>query len=271
MKSPVSLYGSSATNILKRAKACTLHIEPSQTELAPLEFQDWLSHQTYIITCDSQIEEIRIDLWALPSSLMEECLKSKDILSVEETAEAATISHCPTRTRHLAMRILTRLALSERVDQKISCDQWKIELGPYGKPELDGGQSDLSFSISHSEGLSMLAITNSKTIGIDIERLSPSGMDQLPLHILSEQENETLQNLQDLDKYQHFLQLWTLKEAYSKAVGMGFSLEFEALEFTLDPITLKIAGSPDQPSALFKTLQIEHHDQPFIMALCLMS
>lgn len=260
---------SDITHILQGVKSVTSTIEHGQTEFPPLELEDCLNHQVYILKGKVHSDDSRVDLWTLPSFEIEEFLKLMDVLSVDETTDAVNITHKPTQTRHLAMRILTRLALSERSDQNIPSTQWKIEQNAYGKPELVSGQANLNFNISHTEGLSTLAIVENKSIGIDIEKINSTGIDILPFNMLSDQETETLQKLDGMEKYQYFLRIWTLKEAYSKAVGEGISLDFSTLDFTLKPISLKITDRSDDLSAAFKTLRISHFEHPYLMSLSL--
>lgn len=257
------------THILQRVNSVTSTIEYGQMELPPLEVDDCLNHQIYLLKGKVHSDDSRVDLWTLPSFEIEVFLKLMDVLSADEIEDAVNITHKPTQTRHLAMRILTRLALSERSDQNIPSTQWKIEQNAYGKPELVSGQANLNFNISHTEGLSTLAIVENKSIGIDIEKINSTGIDILPLNMLSDQETETLQKLKGIEKYQYFLRIWTLKEAYSKAVGEGISLDFSTLDFTLTPISLKIADRPDHLSASFKSLRISHHEHPYLMSLSL--
>jgi 4'-phosphopantetheinyl transferase len=65
-------------------------------------------------------------------------------------------------------------------------------------------------------------------------------------------ETRFLESLPEGERPRAFLALWTLKEAYIKARGMGLSIPLADFAFTLEP--LRIAFSPhieDQPSNWF--------------------
>src|SRR5262249_743924 len=46
-----------------------------------------------------------------------------------------------------------------------------------------------------------------------------------------------------------FIRLWTLKEAYSKMIGLGHSIDFNSLGFSLDSLSLLHATREDLPPA----------------------
>ena len=55
-----------------------------------------------------------------------------------------------------------------------------------------------------------------------------------------------------------FIRLWTLKEAYSKMIGLGHSVDFSSLEFSLDSLSLLRGkkGDLQPPDAHFETMWI---------------
>jgi len=71
---------------------------------------------------------------------------------------------------------------------------------------------------------------------VDIDRLVPT--------VFSERERSELALLDAIGQRRRFFELWTLKEAYIKAVGMGLALPLRAITFGLS------AGS--QPSITFE-------------------
>ena len=97
----------------------------------------------------------------------------------------------------------------------------------HGKPSAEG----LEFSISHTEGISLLAVSAQSPIGIDVERIKPlQDLNELVHRISSKAEKtsfKTLGNEQQLEKFYH---LWTAKEAYLKSLGIGFEIEPETVE-----------------------------------------
>ena len=101
---------------------------------------------------------------------------------------------------------------------------WRFQRNTYGRPGIQGGISDarLRFNLSHTRGLSACAVTQDFDIGIDVEwmnrRLNPEELMDL---VFSLEEARALRSLPLPDQSQRFFVLWTLKEAYIKARGMG--------------------------------------------------
>jgi 4'-phosphopantetheinyl transferase len=97
-----------------------------------------------------------------------------------------------------------------------------FEIGRYGKPEVKG----LAFSISHTDGLSLLAVHAKDPVGVDLEMTSPSRKDAaLEAQILTPQESASYFSLPEKDRQTHFFRIWTAKEAYLKALGFGLQIE----------------------------------------------
>ncbi len=85
-----------------------------------------------------------------------------------------------------------------------------------GKP-IVSGHKNIYFNISHSKNIVICAVSNS-VIGIDIESLDRDvKFKSLTKRFFSEQEIKLVNNSTD------FLNIWTLKEAYLKAIGTGIS------------------------------------------------
>ena len=70
------------------------------------------------------------------------------------------------------------------------------------------------FNLSHSNGIVVLAISNERNIGIDIEEIKPFNED-VKARIVNKKEKSYIQN--DLN----FYEIWTAKEAILKMDGCG--------------------------------------------------
>jgi 4'-phosphopantetheinyl transferase len=59
------------------------------------------------------------------------------------------------------------------------------------------------------------------------------------------------------DRQTEFYSLWTLKEAYIKAVGLGFSVPLDAFSFALEPLAISFSQRRPDSSAnwLFRRFQ----------------
>lgn len=117
-------------------------------------------------------------------------------------------------------RAALRHVLSHSLD--VHPEKIRITLGEFGRPELDPQQDDLSFNLSHSAEFSVIALSKTDRVGIDME-LIKDDIDSLDVgrSVLSGREMDLLrQSDGDVDL---FFRLWTAKEAVLKWLGSGFS------------------------------------------------
>lgn len=87
-----------------------------------------------------------------------------------------------------------------------------------GKPLLQNSDS-LFFNISHS-GEYIVLVTDSRPVGVDIEEVKKID-DRMIDHVLSESEKKFVKSSDD--KSRNFIKLWTLKESFLKAKGIGIT------------------------------------------------
>ncbi|XP_016465321.1 phosphopantetheinyl transferase isoform X7 [Nicotiana tabacum] len=109
----------------------------------------------------------------------------------------------------------------------------KFRKSIHGKPEVDWQHCDhcepspLHFNISHTSSLIACGVTMNSPIGIDVEakqRTVKHNVLTLARRYFSEPELQVLAAIKDPHlQHQEFIKLWTLKEAYVKALGRGFS------------------------------------------------
>jgi len=138
------------------------------------------------------------------------------------------------RKRHLITRALVRSVLSEYYDN-IAPKDWRFIENDYGKPEisLDMLIAPLSFNLSHSSNMIVLAITNERAIGVDIESLKQATpKNDLAKYHFATEEYQQLKGLQNSEYHSRFFDFWTLKEAYIKACGLGLSIPLDSFSFS---------------------------------------
>ena len=118
----------------------------------------------------------------------------------------------------LISQILLRFTLLH--DFKIKHEYMKISIGKYGKPFLKD-VSKLHFNLSHSGDWAFLAVSD-KGIGIDVEKEMEIDID-IARKYFSPVEYEYLNDIKN-DKINNiFFEIWTLKESYVKALGVGLN------------------------------------------------
>lgn len=109
----------------------------------------------------------------------------------------------------------------------------EISLKERGKPYLTN-YPQIYFNISHSMGAAACGISRD-IIGVDIEKIRPFRLTSTR-RILTKTELAYLEGCRQEDKNQEFFRFWTLKESYAKALGLGLSLDFTQIEFSLSPL-----------------------------------
>ncbi len=110
--------------------------------------------------------------------------------------------------------------------------------GPRGKPALAQSieAGALKFNLSHSGELALVAVTQERDIGVDLEEIRLiEDADQIAEKFFSPRENETLRALSGAEKLEAFFHCWTRKEAYLKATGDGLARPTKSFDVTLAP------------------------------------
>ncbi|MBF8273300.1 MAG: 4'-phosphopantetheinyl transferase [Magnetococcales bacterium] len=133
-------------------------------------------------------------------------------------------------------------------------NQWQV--GPHGKPFI---AAPVHFSISHTHGLVVCALTNRDEVGIDLEQIRPIELGDFQ----NMMEPEIWQTIIAADnRFQAFFEYWTLRESLVKADGRGLSVPFQALVIDNSQATFSSSFAPDHPgkSPTWHTLQITHFD-----------
>lgn len=159
------------------------------------------------------------------------------LLSQEEIARAGRLIRPVDGMRFMLGRVRLRQLLGGYLASDPSA--LKLTTLPQGKPVL--AEPALSFNLSHSGDLALLAITRTLPLGVDLEQLRPE-LDWKPLakRYFSPREQLTLQDLPPDQQNEAFFTIWTRKEAWLKASGCGFHLPFDKME----------VSSPPAPAAL---------------------
>lgn len=136
--------------------------------------------------------------------------------------------------------VATRMLMKHVAAVALCVSPHELELG-YG---LNGrvylrGHDQVDISLSHTGDMLFVGITSLGVIGVDVEPadrfLSGQDVEQL---MCTPHERWRLATTATEDQNLLLLRLWTLKEAYSKALGQG--LRFPFTEFGFD---LTVAGS----------------------------
>ncbi len=152
-----------------------------------------------------------------------------------ELAQAARFYFEKDRRRYIVTRALVRTVLS-RYAADIAPESWRFETNSYGRPHIANdfaSARSLSFNITHTDGLIVLAVAREQTLGVDAENtetrpVSPTLADSF----FAPEEAAALRTVDAAHWQQRFFEYWTLKESYIKARGMGLSIPLDKFSFT---------------------------------------
>lgn len=124
------------------------------------------------------------------------------------------------RSSHAAAFAFVRSAVRLILAEYLACDPKQVRIvsrcehcgGNHGKPRTEG----LEFNVSHSTELAVVAVTERSPIGVDIEsRARP--LTPLDVRMILGEREQSSEIVSDP------LRVWTTKEAYLKATGVGLT------------------------------------------------
>ncbi|HEY2841713.1 MAG TPA: 4'-phosphopantetheinyl transferase superfamily protein [Pirellulales bacterium] len=171
-------------------------------------------------------------------------------LSDDERARAARFKFNKHRYRYVAARAALRRLLGRyaAVDPADLC----FDYGLQGKPRIEQPTAAraISFNMSHSRDLALLAFTLGPRLGVDIEavRNMPNALG-IARRFFTVEEAELLAAAEEVSDC--FFRFWTRKEAVIKAVGTGLATPLSDFDVSSgqpagEPWrTLRVASLPD--------------------------
>lgn len=163
---------------------------------------------------EAHVWPVRVDELAVDDRSLRACLSDEELDRADRF-----------RFRRDASRFVRRRWVLRRLLAAYGADPARAALatGPNGKPEAPGG-GPLRCSVSSSGGMVVVALAT-YDLGVDLERLRVvPDRDLLIRSTMSGEEQATLAGESGGDD-EAFLRLWTVKEAYMKALGTGLTLD----------------------------------------------
>ena len=155
------------------------------------------------------------------------------LLSPDERARAARFLVEEPRREFVATRSTLRQILGAYLETPP--EGLTFQYSARGKPAL-ARKPKISFNVSHSEGLSLLAVAREHDLGVDVEWIRPDvEAAALAERFFSADERVRLLRLGGEELTQAFFRCWTRKEAYIKATGDGLSLPLDSFDVSLEP------------------------------------
>ncbi|WP_446038273.1 4'-phosphopantetheinyl transferase family protein [Streptomyces sp. SID1121] len=189
-------------------------------------------------------------------------------LSDQEQQRASRFLRRTDRNEYVLAHWLLRHSLSEGTS--VPPRSWDFTEERYGKPRIARRFGDeREFSLSHSAGTCVVAVSARRRVGVDIERLRETeGPRALPRNCLSPGERGRLAALPEERRQAEFIQLWALKEALAKAMGVGLRLPFAEVDFSWRDARPSLGRSAAVPAPEFWTCHCLDAPAGFRAALC---
>jgi len=181
-------------------------------------------------------------------------------LPAEARERFTRLSHGADVQRSLLGELLARHLIA--IQLRITGKEIIFEAGPNGKPAIRGNET-LYFNISHSGQWVVCAIA-SVQVGVDVERLRPVNPG-LAERFFTPEEFAMLRALPEEERTSKFIELWTLKESFLKAIGRGLTRNLNS--FSVEPHNglFVITGDDSSGKYFLKLLAV---DPGYRLAVC---
>lgn len=178
-----------------------------------------------------------VSVWEIPLQVSFDTLSGYfNCLSEDEKSRADCFRFADDKRRFAVSRGVLRHLLGRQLAQ--SAEAIQFGYGEYGKPFTDPSceaNCRFHFNLSHSGELALCALSCQR-VGVDIEQVRPiKRLEGMMERCLSAQELAEVRAEEDGDRSRSFLQRWTCKEAYLKAIGLGLTQSMQAVEVQLVP------------------------------------
>ena len=186
-----------------------------------------------------QLFDNEVHLWGKYLDIpIEEVKELAKILAPDEQKRADRFRFPIHRKRFIVARATLRNILASYLD--LDAKQIQFQYSDRGKPSLI--DRNIKFNLSHSSDLAVYGFTNNRNIGVDLEYLKDMpDAENLAKRFFSNNEYQAISSLQPSYKQQAFFQIWTAKEAYLKATGVGLT-GLDDVEIVCNSQEVKIAS-----------------------------
>jgi 4'-phosphopantetheinyl transferase len=182
-----------------------------------------------------------VHVWSLPLDIsLSSLARFTEFLSPDERKRADRVRFEVHRNRFVVGRGLMRLILGRYCD--VPPEKLRFNYGPNGKPELTPGEKArrtggaLHFNLAHSEGVGVLAVTQTGPVGVDVEQVRRlREFKELVSQFFSVREAAEFSRLEREQQPAAFFNLWTRKEALLKATGEGIGRLLNQVEVSFLP------------------------------------
>lgn len=182
-----------------------------------------------------ELPEDEVQLWRVDlEAIRGDESRWQKLLSPDELTRASRYHFPRDRRRFVAGRALLRIILAGYL--AMEPDRLGFVYSNKEKPSLSPthANSDVTFNVSHSGGIALLAFTRAREVGVDVEQVrSDFELEAIARRFFSAHEQGQLAAVPAEEKPAAFFRGWTRKEAYIKATGDGLSLPLTQFDVSL--------------------------------------
>ena len=178
-----------------------------------------------------QLSKNDVHVWRIYNNCIIHNAEMISFLSPSEIEKAKRFRVEGSKDKYVAARSSLRIILGAYLN--VSPSDIQFSHTPQGKPyvNVDSESTGIQFNLSHSKDLTLIAVTNTRHVGIDVEYIRPiSEMGQLVERFFSFDEKQIYTSNILEDNIKVFYKLWTRKEALSKALGYGLTIPLDKLD-----------------------------------------
>lgn len=171
-----------------------------------------------------------VDIWTARPPDLGDALPAYDalLLDIERRRQQAYMFE-RNRLEYLVTRAVVRTTLSRY--RPTLAAEWRFRANEYGRPEIDP-PCGLHFNLSNHPTMVVCAVTESAEVGVDVEPVERgASIVAIAGSVFAPRELAELRALEGVAQTDRAVTLWTLKEAYIKARGMGLSLPLDKFAF----------------------------------------
>lgn len=155
-------------------------------------------------------------------------------LSVEEKKRVDDMYDQNRRSFFIVSNGFRRVILSRYIS--ITPAEIQFRTNQYGKPFISNQNPDgVTFNTSHSHEKLLFGICKNRDIGVDIQFESDNFPEmKIANRVFGSVDSSYLAKFSGDELRHEFFRIWSLKEAYCKALGLGFSLPVENMPVMSD-------------------------------------
>jgi len=190
-----------------------------------------------------------MDVWFVRTAALTdaEAASAKELLSGDECERQRHFRTETLRRDFAIRRALVRLALSHEAG--VDPRAWTFGTIGNGRPCIvSPAAGELDFNVSDTKGLIAVVIARGVRAAIDVEHLGrQTSIERMARRYFSAEEQQALFALDEPRRHRRFLELWTAKEAYVKALGTGVAHGFRGFSIRFDPLRVDGGWHLEQP------------------------